>query len=281
MLLWFQDFLSIRNLYHRKVLSYMIRISETYVDHCMAHNNKYATYNVTSVLSLLSRLLGAFEFPVGSVRRELWAPAQAPPITFSPGRDNFILLLILAIFQTRAQKVNVENDIICHKLCHGPLVWIKYGPFQIFLCLRGLHRSINILSTVTKILLTLNKIYKSLLRLHPNFPTATLCHPVVVTFRKNPCRKNVSTCSVRDENSCGKMWPGRLQRIWRGMPLHVTAAITSCPILNTKLLRWKKILRGACLASVARYVECSAHIETFCRIHIFIAFYIFSLQQSL
>ena len=69
--IWFQDFLSIRNLYHRKVLSYMIRISETYVDHCMAHNNKYATYNVTSVLSLLSRLLGAFEFPVGSVRREL------------------------------------------------------------------------------------------------------------------------------------------------------------------------------------------------------------------
>ena len=143
----------------------MIRISETYVDHCMAHNNKYDTYNVTSELSLLSRLLGAFEFPVGSVRRELWAPAQAPPITFSP--ETTLYRSILAIFQTRAQKVNVENDIICHKLCHGPLVWIKYGPFQIFLCLRGLHRSINILSTVTKILLTLNKIYKSLLRLHP------------------------------------------------------------------------------------------------------------------
>ena len=165
---------------------------------------------------------------VSSERR----PGPGPPITFSP--ETTLYRSILAIYQTRAQKVNVENDIICHKLCHGPLVWIKYGPFQIFLCLRGLHRSINILSTVTKILLTLNKIYKSLLRLHPN--SHIVSPAVVVTFRKNPCRKNVSTCSVRDENSCGEMWPERLQRIWRGMPLHVTAAIASCSILNTKLL---------------------------------------------
>ena len=59
-----------------------IRISETHVEHWMAHNT-HDTYNVTR--SLLSPLLGAFEFPVGSLRREQWAPVRrAPPETFHP-----------------------------------------------------------------------------------------------------------------------------------------------------------------------------------------------------
>ena len=118
--------------------------------------------------------------------------------------------------------------------------------------LRGLHRSINSPSTVTKILLTLYKIYKSLLRLQPSQPHCVT--QWLLRLEKNPCRKNVSTCSVRDENSCGEMCPDWLKRIRRGMPLKPPSQ--SCTYnIKHKLLWWKEILRGAWHASVARYAE--------------------------